>query len=59
MRDESTIIPVAPMDNLSEQNLLLAKTRLSVIGQVSSVQHERCNDFLTVTSLVSQKLSHP
>ena len=22
-------------------------------------QHERCNDFLTVTSLVSQKLSHP
>ena len=27
--------------------------------QVSSVQHERCNDFLTVTSLVSQKLSHP
>ena len=27
--------------------------------QVSSVQHERCNDFLSVTSLVSQKLSHP
>merc|ERR1712129_86655 len=29
------------------------------MGQVSSVQHGRCNDFLTVTSLVSQKLSHP
>merc|ERR1712071_673872 len=32
---------------------------LSMNRQVSSVQHERCNDFLTVTSLVSQKLSHP
>ena len=29
-------------------------TRSSIL-----VQHERCNDFLTVTSLVSQKLSHP
>ena len=27
--------------------------------QVSSVLHERSNDFFSVTSLVSQKLSHP
>ena len=34
-------------------------SRLCLIPwQVSSVQHERCNDFLTVNSLVSQKLSH-
>ena len=26
---------------------------------ISSVQHERCNDFFSVTSRVSQKLSHP